>query len=175
MRKDKEFVFFDNYDHDLDATRKFLFEEYGEDEDWESPEDVPDDEVWNHIQDEEQHWWDDVQDELSRLIDGKKFILKGSCGRWNGPRAAGAIIESFKDLSPAWTDCDYINLTDNNGHFHIKCSHHDGDNNFELRELTKTGREYLERHGDTMDDRELHTKLFEDSHYSKLPQFAKHW
>ena len=49
----------------------------------------------------------------------------------------------------------------------VTAHHHDGTNCFQIKELTKRGEEFAERHKWDMSDRELHQKLFNDSHYSR--------
>ena len=48
----------------------------------------------------------------------------------------------------------------------VKAIHHDGTNYFQIRELTDRGYEYWQNHQYDMSDRELHHRLFKDSHYS---------
>ena len=47
------------------------------------------------------------------------------------------------------------------------CTHHDGTNFFEIKELTPRGVTFKTNSGKTLTDRELHHKLFTDSHYSR--------
>lgn len=69
----------------------------------------------------------------------------GTSGLWTGKVTVADIIESYDDLRKAWSDCDYRNIYEADGHLYIQASHHDGNNHYELRELTKRGIGYLER------------------------------
>ena len=171
----KHWTWFDNYDitEAYDAAKRYLFEEYNDDGEWESEDDIPNNEIWRQVSDDEQIYWEDAEYSISKCIENRKFLVMGTCGLWTGPARAGAIIESFRELSRAWKDCDYIKLSEENGHFYIECSHHDGTNNFELKELTPRGKEFLCRHEDDMYEEELHTKLWKNNHYTKLPRFGE--
>lgn len=74
----------------------------------------------------------------------------------------------------AMTDCDYVHLYDENGHFYMQCSHHDGTNYYEIKKLTDKGIEYLknweENWNDRRSERYVHNQIMK--RYSILPNFS---
>lgn len=160
---------FDNYcsSEREEEARKFLLEEYPENGE------PTDEAVWDEVRFQEEINWEDVEAELTAFIDRHgDWLVKGYFGGWRGNQAGGKIISSFSELSGCWEGCDYIEFTDVNGHFYIKCSHHDGTNSYELKRLTQKGSEYAENHY-YESDREVHEKIFNSNFLSALPHFAK--
>ena len=101
--------------------------------------------------------------------------MRGTNGRWNGTFEAGTIFTDFMDMyREAMTDCDYVHLYDENGHFYMQCSHHDGTNYYEIKKLTDKGIDYLENWEGNWDDkrseRYIHDQIMK--RYSTLPNFA---
>ena len=152
----RKITLFDNYyDSDVyDEARNFFLEEYGEE--------PTDEQVYQYIADNESFAWDNMLEELTPLL-SSQVIVSGSIGRWNGTHT-GAGIESEYNL-PKWAkdsllcyilstygkDCDYFKISLEHGAICISCSHHDGNNYFEIRNLSEKGRkaysdwEYEER------------------------------
>ncbi len=154
-----------------DETRKFLFEEYSEENNWKSIEDIPDEEVFKEMSFEEDISWESEKEVLSDFFEKDYFIVYGSFGAWNGRRPAGKIISGFNQLSDAWQNCDYINIYDENGHFYIKCSHHDGTNFYEVKRLTSKGLDYL-NNDYNWHDQKAHETAFNCNLFSGLPHYA---
>jgi hypothetical protein len=159
----------DHYEN-FEAIKIFLIEdhcsEYPGDEDWEPT----DDRVWTELEFRKEDAWDIFEQELENFIQDKTFILQGSVGTWCGRSKGGFVFNTFNELSQAWRGCDYIKCYDENGHMYLECSHHDGTNYLEIRQLTPAGMQYLERH--ECDDLEkLHDKLMGNP-YSVRPEFA---
>lgn len=96
----------------------------------------------------------------------KQYIILADCGLWYGRRDGGKIITG---LWNAISQCfeDYNEIYEEGGRLKVTAHHHDGTNYFQIKELTKRGEEFAERHKWDMSDRELHKKLFNDSHYSR--------
>lgn len=96
----------------------------------------------------------------------KQYIVLADCGLWYGRRDGGKIIIG---LWNAISQCfeDYNEIYEEGGRLKVTAHHHDGTNYFQIKELTKRGEEFAERHKWDMSDRELHKKLFNDSHYSR--------
>ena len=121
--------------------------------------------------------WEDVKEELTNFFDdGGTWILRGTNQCWNGTYGAGTIFTDFISmLATATKDCDYIHLYDQNGHFHLQCSHHDGTNHYEIKRLTDKGIAYLENWeenvSDTRSERYVHDQIIK--HYSTLPHYAR--
>ena len=171
--RDNERIIFDNYDLDkyfpVDEIKAIAYEC-----EWIDQDEEPDDyqvSMWQ--QDEADRW---IEDELSMMndyFDGKTVIFFGTLGLWDG-RHAGGKIGTFEELyESAISDCGYVKMYDNNGHLFLECSHHDGTNFFEIKELTPAGIDYMERWEYSTDRRTM-----QDAHiqiikrYSKLPRYA---
>ena len=153
-----------------DEARQFLFDERGEENGWNSIDDVPDDTVWDEIAFQNETNWEEEKHDLKKFFDADYFLVYGSFGSWRGRLPAGKVISSFGELSAAWDHCDYIHLYDENGHFHIECSHHDGTNYYEVKRLTNKGREYLS--GFNLRDQKAHEKAFNCNLFTALPHYA---
>lgn len=173
----KNIIFSNYYDSDREkATREFLLEERGEDNGWESIDDIPDSEVWEEMNFSEEIEWEDAKSELKNFFEDKEILVIGTVGRWNGTYSAGKVI-SYNELHKCWSDCDYVEIYDEDGHMHINASHHDGNNHFEVKILTEKGRDYYSRWNENWNDsrseQEIHTKLAENSKYTHIPHFAR--
>lgn len=114
--------------------------------------------------------WDDFFGEFERLLKTKNYIAVGSCGLWYGRVEGGLVIENSHQFYQLLKDCDYIKVEDDNGKLLIKCSHHDGDNYYELKELTTKGNEYFTRNEYELTRKQMCEKLFNSRNYSKLPR-----
>lgn len=167
-------IFNNYYDNDrFEDTAEYLFDEYADEEGWDTVEDVPEDEIWREMQFSDECAWDDAKYDLEHFLkENGPMLVVGSLGLWYGNFRGGKICYNFRDLAGAWEDCDYINIYDQNGHLYIECSHHDGTNMYECKLLTERGEQYAEDHGWDMYDSELHEKLWNDSHYTHLPHYA---
>lgn len=157
--------------------REWLMESRGDDNpDWETIDDIPDSEVWDEMSFNEQIDWEEVTNELKRFFDDEEILVIGSVGRWDGTYAAGKVI-SYNELWKCWNDCDYVEIYDEDGHFYINASHHDGNNHFEVKLLTEEGIKYYSRWNENWNDsrseQEIHTKLAESSRYTHIPHFAR--
>lgn len=167
-------IFNNYYDNDrFEDTAEYLFDEYADEEGWDTVEDVPEDEIWREMQFSDECAWDDAKYDLEHFLkENGPLLVVGSLGLWYGKCRGGKICYNFRDLAGAWKDCDYINIYDQNGHLYIECSHHDGTNMYECKLLTERGEQYAEDRGWDMYDSELHEKLWNDSHYTHLPHYA---
>ena len=177
----REHILFSNYfwENDeegkdqYDYAREFLFEEYGEEEGWETEDDVPDNRVTDEVYAQSEFTWDDFKVEFGRFLGDSNngFLLVGTCGLWNGTYDGGCYVNSFDDLHKFWKDCDYIKVYDEGGHLYVKASHHDGTNYAELKELTRKGNSYADNHyWDS--DRDVHKVLWNSNFYTRLPHYA---
>lgn len=94
----------------------------------------------------------------------KYYLVLADLGLWNG-RADGGLI--IKGIWNAICKCfeDYNKIYFDGKRLKIQAVHHDGTNYFQIRELTDKGVEYWNNHP-YMSDRELHQRLFNDSHYT---------
>lgn len=139
-------------------------------------EEITDELISSVIYDDDAENWEAAKTELENYFEGKTVIIYGNVGRWNGNFAGGIVTDDFIDgLYKAIKDCDYISITDSNGHLYIKSTHHDGTNYFEVREVTEKGIDYLNNwEYNWNDDRSkeyIHGQIVK--RYSHLPNFAK--
>ena len=172
----KERVIYDNYS---------LWEKYPDDEIIETlvengkdRELITDEMIWN-----ERYFCDEIdwKDEKENLKDfflnrGRKWMIFGEVGRWNGVYKSGTLFETFDDFFyKATQDCDYWKFYDENGHLYLTCSHHDGTCHYEIKEVTEKGIQYLENWEYDWDDKRseqyVHTQIFR--RYSRIPRFAE--
>ena len=106
-----------------------------------------------------------------------KWIMTGSCGLWDGKHPAGTVFDTFDDFFyKAIKDCAYWKFWDENGHLYFQCSHHDGTNFFEIKQITERGERYLENweYGswdDNRTERDIHDRIMKV--YSRPPRFAE--
>ena len=127
-----------------------------------------DEAIDNYIYQQNDQEFEDFRRYMEYLMNGKNQMLaKGSVGRWDGSYEGGKIINTFRELLDLLKDCDYIKFEDENGHLYVTGSHHDGSIYIEVKELTKKGEEYADNHWYDS-DRDVHTKLFNSSNYSRL-------
>ena len=120
-------------------------------------------------------YWELAEEELKRFFSNGHYILVGTIGRWDGYYDDGFLFDSFDEmLRKATKDCDYIKLYDENGHFYITCSHHDGSCHYEIKEVTDAGFQYYENWSygnDKRTERYIHTQIM--NKYSRLPRFCE--
>lgn len=113
-----------------DQIVKEMTEEYGE-----QPTDA---QIYEQIAWE----YDCFMDDLKGLIDqGRRYVIFGTFGRWDGPVYGGTVIECIDDLKKflSFNGEHYDTFKDVNGEFQIIQSHHDGCNYYTVRELNKKG------------------------------------
>lgn len=176
MAQPKKRIIFDNYDVYSDyveeATAGLITPE---------GEEPAIDEIYDLCNQYAADIWDDERTSLESFFDkpNTTWLLMGTLGLWNGNFAGGFTFEAFNEMFlKAAKDCDCWSLWDENGHFYLKCSHHDGTNMFEIRKVTEAGQELLENweYSDSEDplynysEQELHNRIWEQ--YSELPHYA---
>ena len=122
--------------------------------------------------------WECEKERLEQFFnDGSEYILQGYVGTWRGAAQAGFIFNDFMDAyCRATKDCDYVHIYDENGHFYIKCSHHDGTNLYEIKRITERGLAYFDRWEQNLNDKrtEEHIHNMIMKNYSEAPHFAYH-
>lgn len=152
--------------------KAYFMEENGYEED-----EITDEMIW-----EERHFLDEInwEEESERLkkffLDGNKWILFGTVGRWDGLYRAGTLFDTFDDFFyKATRDCDYWKFYDENGHLYLTCSHHDGTCCYEIKEVTAKGIDYFDNWeynwNDKRSEEYIHTQII--NRYSRLPRFAE--
>lgn len=173
MRQPKKRIIYDNYDlwNDYaDDAREYLIDE-GFVEKGDEPNE---NDIWSEIYEIDRITWDEEKPQLEEFFNGNDWILMGYSELWYGKRRAGTVFSDFnKMLDTALKDCDYLSIYDENGHLYLKCSHHDGTNLYEIKQMTNKGKEYLERWEYSFDKRteeQCHEQIWK--RYSRLPNFA---
>ena len=141
----------------------------------ESEDEITDNMVWDEMYFLEEMYWNDVKYELEKFFaNGSAWLLTGSIDRWDGRYRGGYIFHTFDEFCKCFRDCDYIEITDNKGHFEIKCSHHDGTNFYEVKRVSNFGYEWYNNHGCYIYDAEkVHTKMWDNNFMTALPHFAR--
>ena len=162
------YVFYDNYNLDEleeEARESLLIN----DEDL-TEEDITDDMIWEEI-----YFIDDINREetwaeLDNIFNGN-YLAVGTCGRWDGTYDGGFVFKTFKELMSRFEHCVYFKIWIDNNHFYVEGSHHDGTDMVEVKEITDRGFQYYENWNygyDKRTEREVHRKMFSDSHYTHL-------
>lgn len=172
------YVFYDNYDLDdlFEETKKELLdsETFTEDE-------LTDDVVWNCVYDIAAENFNNIFQEIENWADNNQVLFIGSVGRWNGTFAGGKIGDFSTLFTEAIEDCDYYKIWEEDKVLNLKCSHHDGDNYYQIYVLTDEGLELYENwlfdEDDTLSDlseKEIHQKLLSDPKYVLDKSFSKY-
>lgn len=151
---------YDTYNWDKDDAKATYKEFYERDPSEQELEDL--------IYEENQRYLEDEQGNIEFYEEThgvKHYVILADLGLWYGHRDGGKIVKGLWNAISACFE-DYNEIYQDGKRVKVTAHHHDGTNCFEIRELTDKGIEYMERHEDDMSDRELHTRLFKDSHYS---------
>lgn len=162
----------------LDEIRQSLFDEYREEKDWKTVNDVPDDDIWNEFYFQNDFNWEEAKEEMTDFFQ-KTYLLHGYVGRWTGPSEGGFIFHHFNEMmnQGILQDCDYSHFYDEDGCFHIEGDHHDGHNHYIVVALTEAGKEFYENwlydYNNTMSERELHRLLLTNPAYSQQLRYAE--
>lgn len=137
---------------------------------------IPEETLCEEIYFLQEMYWNDEEEMMKDFFDGKTLLVRGTFGSWRGALPAGKVI-TYSDLWKCWKDCDYIELYDEGGHFFIRASHHDGTNHYEVKLLTGKGIELYDKWEydwlDSRSEREIHDVLWNDSHYTHIPHYAR--
>lgn len=169
----KERIIYNNYDlwetyTDEDIKEELIEQGYDE-------EDIADNTILERRYFLDECDWDDVKYELTQFFKDKTVGFFGEVGLWHGVYKAGKIGDFWSLFDDAIKDCAYIKIYDENGHMYLTCSHHDGTNHFEIKEITNKGCDYLEKWeyswGDKRSEQAVHGQIYK--RYSKLPRFAE--
>lgn len=140
----------------------------------ESEDEITDEMIWNEMHLLEEMYWDDIRYELKKFFaDGDGWLLIGSLGLWDGRYRGGFVFNTFEEFCKCFTDCNYVEITDNKGHFEIKCSHHDGTNYYEVKRISDFGMEYFGNHSWGLSLDEVFCKMWNNNFMTSLPHFAR--
>lgn len=171
MKNGKERIIYDNYNL-WDDYNEFAKETLASN----GIENPSENDIWEEINFQDSIYWEDCKETLRDFFDGdSKWLLQGHVELWHGTYGGGFVFTSFDQMWHKTTvDCEFFKLYDVNGHFYLKCSHHDGTNLYEIRKLTEKGIAYYERwedsHYDKRSEKDVHNML--NKRYSTLPHFA---
>lgn len=98
----------------------------------------------------------------------KKYVIKAFLGLWDGTYEGGKIIEGMANVIFKCSGGEELFKYFMDGRvMKFMTLHHDGTNNFWIKELTERGEKYYETHKDEMGKREMVEKLYNDRHLSK--------
>lgn len=172
--KTEETILYDSYysEEKESEARRTLFEEYADEENWTSPQDIPDYRVFREIELLDDMCWNELKFDLQILFKSNCFLLTGYCGTWHGNMEGGKFINSLSELLCVFQHLDDFRIIDRNGHFIIEGSHHDGSDRYELKRLTRKGFG-LANNNYFANDRKLHNTIMKNNFYSGLPHFAQ--
>ena len=152
---------YDTSNWDKDEAKKSFFEQYNF-----YPE--SEEELKEFIEKTNQSYLEDGQYEVEyyeTLYGPKYYIVIANLGLWYGTTDGGKIILGlWQSIQECFEDFNHVYVEGKR--LKVDAIHHDGTNHFEIRELTDRGVEYWRKHEHDMGDRELHQRLFNDSHYS---------
>lgn len=148
MKIAKERVIFDNYGDggytDEDIKEILMANDYEEDE-------ITDDMIYQERYCQQEFDWEDTMKDLKKFFVDKEVEISGSVGVWTGVHKIQAERGEFWNLfNRAALDCDYWKLWDENGHFYLTCSHHDGTHSFEFKVVVKDKGTRLPRFAETV-------------------------
>lgn len=98
--KKKEITLYDSYysREKENEIRAFLFEIYADEENWNSPEEIPDQRVYDEMTFQDGETWRDIKDGLNTIFEDGYYLLTGYCGTWRGRLDGGNFIRSLDDL-----------------------------------------------------------------------------
>ncbi len=173
MRGRTERVIYNNYDI-YNKYREDALEWFKEIDNREPTEN----EIESYCRDLDYDAWQTGKDELRKFFqDGDLWLLTGTMRLWDGDSQFNFVFQTFDEmLNRVGKDCDYFKFWDENGHFFIKCSHHDGTNYGEIKYITPKGKRLIENWGSTYSKRydfsarELYERIYK--RYSTLPNYA---
>ncbi len=124
--------------------------------------------------------WQNVKAELTDFFKTDTWLARGTAGSWDGAIEVGFTFKGFEKLCDAvCSDCDYVKIWDEDGHFHISGTHHDGTNHVEVVKLSKKGKNILNEWNDADDDSDLGNYSWKELYkllatcYSDIPNYAK--
>lgn len=170
----KERIIYNNYDLWDDYPDEELKEMAIENEWVDDESEITDQMLIDWRYDEDEANWDAEKEMLKNFFKGKTVGFFGEIGRWDGTYKVGDIGDFWTLYYKAVRDCDYIKIYDENGHMYLTCSHHDGTNHFEIKELTDGAEDYYDRWSYGNDNRkeyEVITQIYK--RYSKIPRYAQ--
>lgn len=132
-------------------------------------ENVSDDDIYNTAQAFANDTVDSCLQCLEKYLKAHPLLVTGSVGCWDGTYEGGKVIENSRELWKLFDGCDFYKIEDIKRHLYIECSHHDGTNYYEIRELTNKGYKFYQNYGWDMSRREL-CEYLKYNFNSRLPK-----
>ena len=165
------------YDDTYDSRRfteaqEEIFEVQNEDGQWTTPNDVPDEMVFQSMHQDDEYMWDEFRWAMEKLLNETPCLIVGTCGRWDGNYDAGSFIRTFSDLRRGLSHLDELKIYETNGHLYIEGYHHDGRDFYEVKRLTTKGRQIAESN-DYAHDGKLHRMMMNSNLFTGLPRLAE--
>lgn len=128
-------ILFSNYDFDENEVREEMIESGYYDE-----EDITDDEMYYFWEDTKTFEFDDIWNDMLAQFEDEYFVVYGTCGRWDGTYSGAIISDEFKETwYKVMKDCDYMEISIDDGDFKVFASHHDGNVSYTFRILNEEG------------------------------------
>lgn len=134
--------------------------------------------IINHMYELETIQLDDFEYKFKSYLKSIFFglLCVGTVSRWNGTFDGGMMINNYNDFLRLLEDCSSISVYIENGHLYVRGSHHDGNNFYELKELTEEGHNIISDYENccstpywsNLSKRELHQRMFNSSKYTHL-------
>ena len=159
----KEKVLYSNYYEDLmsEEEAREILEEMGN-------ENISEQDIYCLINEQNDLDWSDFINEFEKYLLDKWYVATGTCGLWYGKVEVGKVIPGINTFMSLIQDCDYVRIVDIDGRLIVKCSHHDGTDCYELRELNDRGFDFYVNK-ENITNKEMCETLFK-KYYSKRPR-----
>lgn len=84
---------------------------------------------------EDEEFWDSFRKAIKKEPLYTRCVILGTCGTWMGNRQiVPTLVDNLYDaVMKCLKDCDYYKLSMKDNVLHVKGTHHDGTNTFEIR------------------------------------------
>lgn len=114
----------------------------------------------NYNQDEDLFFIDNIKSSEYNL---RSFIITGYVKSWTGYHEIYPVkMDGLLNAIYKCTDkMDYIVIEFINGHLELKCTHHDGTNNFQIYMLSEEGENYYNQDIDSFDKKYSENMILE--------------
>lgn len=127
--------------------------------------------LYNYASEEKMIEYDDEIANITchEVKNGKRvYVVKAIFILWDGVHEGGKVIEGMENVIFKCSGGEeFFKFFMKGRAMRFMTLHHDGINNFWIKELTERGKKYYESHKNEMDDREMVEKLYNDRHLSK--------
>lgn len=150
-----EHIIYSDYGDNFEDIRQFIWDDrenyneyyrYDITSDWQTPNDIPDEVIWEELQQQNEIIGQDLSYALEDIFDTETCLVIGDIGTWRGRFHGGSVTRSYGDFWKFVGNCDYykFSVDEDTGTFNVKCSHHDGTNYFYFYRLSEHADELCE-------------------------------